>query len=166
MNRLLQQGKLQKLHVSHGFYIDLEPQIVDTLKKNTSLQVLHVECLSSSSHGKRTMETTLATLAHILKSNTTLCDILVPSWTKDSPNKDGRYIYHTTRLNRFGRHRASDIHTTHYDLVQILSHVSSEKNEEDAELLSTPLERLDVLYGLLRELPSLWCSKGGAVVSS
>jgi hypothetical protein len=81
----------------------------------------------------------------LLNHNATL--ETMPMATNDSQSESGQQIAYFTKLNYYGRSVARKSSTNLSDFVGCLS---------TAAALKTHFEDRNVIYGLLREMPTLW----------
>jgi hypothetical protein len=133
---LLRKGTLSSLCLGAYPVLDLQP-LCEELKYNTILQVLMVpSCFATDQQAKEE-----AILEVLVEHNTTLLQIMTASQNEQ--------ITHYTTLNACGRSKLRDATTTRRDVIEHICSIAmfSVLNE---------MQKLSVMYGLLRESPSRW----------
>ena len=145
---LLRRNTLESIRIEN---ISLEHEtIFDVLKRdNTSLRRMYmVGCVDSNEKRKD--------LVDVLLQNTSLQDIPIRSYGGDSTTYEK--IDYCTKLNRFGRRIARNPRTSLKKFVSLLhdANVRNGVSSRDQDHLAQ-ISRAQLLYGLLRECPSIWC---------
>lgn len=145
---LLRRNSLECIRIEN---VSLQHEtIFDVLKHdNTSLRRMYmVGCVDSNDKRKD--------LVDVLLQNTSLQDIPIRSYGGDSTTYEK--IDYWTKLNRFGRRIARNPRTSLKKFVSMLhdANVRSGVSSRDQDHLAQ-ITRAQLLYGLLRECPSIWC---------
>jgi hypothetical protein len=144
LQALLATDQLEVLGLETTSEIPMEP-LLRTLRHNRNLKVLGLNPPISE---LATMKLLLETLE---LDNMGLQQVtLAPSLRKYSTHK---HIEYYLQLNQCGRSLARDTDTSLHVLVQLLNKVTTKASHKN---------RHRILYGMLRESPSLWLGIGGA----
>lgn len=130
--KLLQKGVIESLSSMTSFVVIRS--LCDALKTNKSLRMLQLGSTDIRQEDEHR-------LLDVLKNNTTLCEIGRVASEK---------VKYYCNLNKYGRSQARDLTTTKPEFVGLLWVA----NESHAFV--TDLERSRVLYGLLKEMPTVW----------
>jgi len=130
----------------------------ETLKHtNTSLRRMNVvECVDSEIKRK-------ALAKRLMEYNTSLQDVRLRSYSGGTDAAVYDQIEYLTNLNRFGRCQARNPRTRLTSFVNLLhdANVRSVVSRSRGQDYTAKLDSIHMLFGLLRECPSIWSGTSG-----